>query len=91
LSRTPKHLQNDASVKELIDDPHLHNWLDMARERIMRSKARPHGFAGLAGLVTSWGWYSMKWCVPGELSAPVVIGLTILKWVCCITQPRNRA
>src|ERR1044072_7669459 len=27
--------KTDAKVKELIpDDPHLHNWLDMARERI---------------------------------------------------------
>jgi urocanate hydratase len=33
--RSRGHLPTDAKVKELIpDDPHLHRWLDMARERI---------------------------------------------------------
>jgi len=26
--------KTDAKVKELIDDPHLHNWLDLARDRL---------------------------------------------------------
>ncbi|MEO1088821.1 MAG: urocanate hydratase, partial [Acidobacteriota bacterium] len=36
LSGNPEDIyKTDAKVKELIpDDPHLHNWLDMARERI---------------------------------------------------------
>jgi len=36
LSGNPEDIyRTDAKVKELIpDDPHLHNWLDMARERI---------------------------------------------------------
>ncbi|MEM7523671.1 MAG: urocanate hydratase, partial [Pseudomonadota bacterium] len=35
LSGDPEDIyRTDAKVKELIDDPHLHNWLDMARERI---------------------------------------------------------
>ena len=36
LSGDPEDIyKTDAKVKELIpDDPHLHNWLDMARERI---------------------------------------------------------
>ena len=36
LSGDPEDIyRTDAKVKELIpDNPHLHNWLDMARERI---------------------------------------------------------
>ena len=36
LSGDPEDIyKTDAKVKELIpDDPHLHNWLDMAKERI---------------------------------------------------------
>ena len=36
LSGDPEDIyRTDAKVKELIpDEPHLHNWLDMARERI---------------------------------------------------------
>ncbi len=33
LSGDPEDIyKTDQKVKELIDDPHLHNWLDMARE-----------------------------------------------------------
>ena len=75
LSGDPEDIyKTDAKVKELIpDDPHLHNWLDMARERI--------AFQGLPARIC-WvglgqrdklGWRSTKWCL-GELSAPIVIG-----------------
>lgn len=67
--------KTDAKVKELIpDDPHLHNWLDMARERIQ--------FQGLPARIC---WIGLKdrarialafneMVKNGELSAPVVIG-----------------
>jgi len=67
--------KTDAKVKELIpDDPHLHNWLDMARERIQ--------FQGLPARIC---WIGLKdrarialafnqMVKSGELSAPVVIG-----------------
>lgn len=67
--------KTDAKVKELIpDDPHLHNWLDMARERI--------AFQGLPARIC---WLGLKdrariglafneMVASGELSAPVVIG-----------------
>lgn len=76
LSGDPDDIyKTDAKIKELIpDDPHLHNWLDMARARIhfqglparicwlgLRDRAR----VGLAfnDMVES-----------GELKAPIVIG-----------------
>ena len=67
--------KTDAKVKELIpDNPHLHNWLDMARERIQ--------FQGLPARIC---WIGLKdrarialafneMVKNGELSAPVVIG-----------------
>ena len=50
LSGNPQDIyKTDQRVKELIpDDPHLHNWLDMARERIaFPGPARPHLLGGL--------------------------------------------
>jgi len=76
LSGDPEDIyKTDAKVKELIpDDPHLHNWLDMARERIQ--------FQGLPARIC---WIGLKdrarialafneMVKNGELSAPVVIG-----------------
>jgi urocanate hydratase len=65
----------DAKVKELIpDDPHLHRWLDMAKERI--------AFQGLPARIC-WvglgqrhrlGLAFNEMVRNGELSAPIVIG-----------------
>ena len=76
LSGDPEDIyKTDAKVKELIpDNPHLHNWLDMARERI--------AFQGLPARIC---WVGLKdrarlgqafneMVAKGELKAPVVIG-----------------
>jgi urocanate hydratase len=76
LSGDPEDIyKTDAKVKELIpDDPHLHNWLDMARERIQ--------FQGLPARIC-WvglgqrhklGLAFNEMVKNGELKAPVVIG-----------------
>jgi urocanate hydratase len=76
LSGDPEDIaRTDAKVKELIpDDPHLHRWLDMARERI--------AFQGLPARIC-WvglgqrhrlGLAFNEMVAKGELSAPVVIG-----------------
>ncbi|MXO90882.1 urocanate hydratase [Pontixanthobacter aquaemixtae] len=76
LSGDPEDIyKTDAKVKEIIaDDPHLHNWLDMARERI--------SFQGLPARIC-WvglgqrhklGLAFNEMVRNGELSAPVVIG-----------------
>jgi urocanate hydratase len=76
LSGDPQDIyKTDAKVRELIpDDPHLHNWLDMAREKIQ--------FQGLPSRIC-WvglgdrhrlGLAFNKMVRDGELSAPVVIG-----------------
>ena len=76
LSGDPEDIyKTDAKVKELIpDDPHLHNWLDMARERI--------SFQGLPARIC-WvglgqrhrlGLAFNEMVRTGELKAPVVIG-----------------
>ncbi|NNC98996.1 MAG: urocanate hydratase, partial [Gammaproteobacteria bacterium] len=76
LSGDPEDIyKTDAKVKELIpDDAHLHNWLDMARERI--------NFQGLPARIcwVGLGQRAMlglafnEMVRSGELSAPVVIG-----------------
>ncbi|GBU09989.1 urocanate hydratase [Gammaproteobacteria bacterium] len=76
LSGDPEDIyKTDQKVKELIpDNPHLHNWLDMARERI--------DFQGLPARIC---WVGLKdrqrlglafneMVKNGELSAPIVIG-----------------
>jgi len=76
LSGDPEDIyKTDAKVKELIpDNPQLHNWLDMARERIQ--------FQGLPARIC---WVGLKdrarlgrafndMVASGELKAPVVIG-----------------
>jgi len=76
LSGDPEDIyKTDAKVKELMpDDTHLHNWLDMARERI--------AFQGLPARIC-WvglgdrhrlGLAFNKMVASGELKAPVVIG-----------------
>jgi len=76
LSGDPEDIyRTDEKVKELIpDDPHLHNWLDMAREHI--------SFQGLPARIC---WVGLgqrdrlgrafnQMVRTGELKAPVVIG-----------------
>jgi urocanate hydratase len=76
LSGDPEDIyKTDAKVKELIpDDKHLHNWLDMARDRI--------SFQGLPARIC-WvglgqrhklGLAFNEMVRKGELKAPVVIG-----------------
>ena len=76
LSGDPEDIyKTDAKVKELIpDDPHLHHWLDMARQQI--------SFQGLPSRIC-WvglgdrhrlGLAFNEMVRNGELSAPVVIG-----------------
>ncbi|MBX9907639.1 MAG: urocanate hydratase [Beijerinckiaceae bacterium] len=76
LSGDPEDIyRTDARVKELMpDDTHLHNWLDMARERIQ--------FQGLPARIC-WvglgdrhrlGLAFNEMVAKGELKAPVVIG-----------------
>lgn len=76
LSGDPEDIyKTDQKVKELIpDDPHLHNWLDMAREHIH--------FQGLPSRIC-WvglgdrdrlGLAFNEMVANGELKAPVVIG-----------------
>jgi len=76
LSGDPEDIyRTDQKVKELIpDDKHLHNWLDMARERI--------SFQGLPARIC---WVGLgdrdrlgrafnQMVASGELKAPIVIG-----------------
>ncbi|WP_395677848.1 urocanate hydratase [Inquilinus sp.] len=76
LSGDPEDIyKTDQKVKELIpDDAHLHNWLDMARERI--------AFQGLPARIC-WvglgqrhrlGLAFNEMVAKGELKAPIVIG-----------------
>jgi len=67
--------KTDAKVKELIpDDPHLHNWLDMARERI-RFQGLPARICWVGlGQRQRLGLAFNDMVRSGELSAPVVIG-----------------
>ncbi len=67
--------RTDAKVKELIpDDPRLHNWLDMARQRI-RFQGLPSRICWLGlGQRHRVGLAFNEMVASGELSAPVVIG-----------------
>ena len=67
--------KTDDKVKELIpDDPHLHNWLDMARKRIqfqgLPSRICWVGLGDRARLGLAFNEMVAK----GELVAPIVIG-----------------
>ena len=76
LSGTPEDIyKTDQRVKELIpDNPHLHRWLDMARERIQ--------FQGLPARIcwvglgdrAKLGLAFNQMVANGELEAPIVIG-----------------
>ena len=75
LSGDPEDIyKTDAKVKELVDDPHLHKWLDMARERIaFQGLPARICWVGL-GVRHKLGLAFNEMVRTGELSAPVVIG-----------------
>ena len=75
LSGDPEDIyKTDAKVKELVNDPHLHNWLDMARERIaFQGLPARICWVGL-GLRHKLGLAFNEMVRTGELSAPIVIG-----------------
>lgn len=76
LSGDPEDIyKTDQKVKELIpDNPHLHNWLDMARERIQfQGLPARICWVGLGGR-HRLGLAFNEMVKNGELSAPVVIG-----------------
>ncbi|WP_146591660.1 urocanate hydratase [Puniceibacterium confluentis] len=75
LSGDPEDIhKTDAKVKELVDDPHLHNWLDMARERIaFQGLPARICWVGL-GVRHKLGLAFNEMVRNGELSAPIVIG-----------------
>lgn len=76
LSGDPEDIyRTDAKVKELIpDDAHLHNWLDMARERI-RFQGLPARICWVGlGDRARLGLAFNEMVAKGELKAPIVIG-----------------
>ena len=75
LSGDPEDIyKTDTKVKELVDDPHLHNWLDMARERIsFQGLPARICWVGL-GVRHKLGLAFNEMVRNGELKAPVVIG-----------------
>ncbi len=76
LSGDPEDIfKTDAKVKELIpDDKHLHNWLDMAKERI-KFQGLPARICWVGlGLRHKLGLAFNEMVKSGELKAPVVIG-----------------
>ncbi len=75
LSGDPEDIyKTDAKVKELVADPHLHKWLDMARERIeFQGLPARICWVGL-GVRHVLGLAFNEMVRTGELSAPVVIG-----------------
>ncbi|GEO12453.1 urocanate hydratase [Microvirga aerophila] len=76
LSGDPEDIyRTDAKVKELLpDNKHLHNWLDMARERI-RFQGLPARICWVGlGDRHRLGLAFNEMVAKGELKAPVVIG-----------------
>ena len=76
LSGNPEDIyKTDKKVKELIPtDKHLHNWLDMARERI-KFQGLPARICWVGlGLRHKLGLAFNEMVKSGELDAPVVIG-----------------
>jgi urocanate hydratase len=76
LSGEPEDIyKTDAKVKELIPhDKHLHNWLDMARDRI-KFQGLPARICWLGlGARAKVGLAFNEMVAKGELKAPVVIG-----------------
>ncbi|MEP1610685.1 MAG: urocanate hydratase [Roseobacter sp.] len=76
LSGDPEDIyKTDAKVKEILsEDNHLHNWLDMARERIeFQGLPARICWVGL-GVRHKLGLAFNEMVRSGELSAPIVIG-----------------
>ncbi len=76
LSGDPEDIyKTDAKVKEILsEDKHLHNWLDMARERIeFQGLPARICWVGL-GIRHKLGLAFNEMVRTGELSAPIVIG-----------------
>ena len=76
LSGNPEDIRKtDAKVKELIpDNPHLHNWLDMAQKKI-KFQGLPARICWVGlGERARLGLAFNDMVASGELSAPVVIG-----------------
>ena len=76
LSGNPEDIyKTDAKVKEVIpDDPHLHHWLDMARDRI-KFQGLPARICWVGlGQRHKLGLAFNEMVKNGELDAPVVIG-----------------
>ena len=75
LSGDPEDIRRtDEKVRELIDDPHLHRWLDMAAARI-RFQGLPARICWLGlGERDRVGLAFNEMVASGELKAPVVIG-----------------
>jgi urocanate hydratase len=76
LSGDPEDIyKTDAKVKELLpDDKHLHNWLDMARERI-KFQGLPARICWVGlGVRHKLGLAFNEMVAKGELKAPLVIG-----------------
>ncbi len=76
LSGDPEDIyKTDAKVKEILaEDAHLHNWLDMARERIsFQGLPARICWVGL-GVRHKLGLAFNEMVRTGELSAPIVIG-----------------
>ncbi|MFQ5775741.1 MAG: urocanate hydratase, partial [Kiloniellaceae bacterium] len=76
LSGDPQDIfKTDAKVKELIPgDPHLHTWLDMARQRI-RFQGLPARICWVGlGERARLGLAFNEMVASGEVSAPIVIG-----------------
>jgi len=76
LSSDPEDIyRTDAKVKELLpDNKHLHNWLDMARERI-RFQGLPARICWVGlGDRHRLGLAFNEMVASGELKAPIVIG-----------------
>jgi urocanate hydratase len=92
LSGDPEDIyRTDQKVKELIpDNPHLHRWLDMAREKIQ--------FQGLPARICWVGLgdrhrlgLAFNEMAKGELKAPIVIGrdhLDPVRWRAPIAKPK---
>ncbi len=75
LSGDPEDIyKTDARVRELVEDAHLHKWLDMARARIaFQGLPARICWVGL-GLRHRLGLAFNEMVRNGELSAPIVIG-----------------
>lgn len=75
LSGDPQDIyKTDQKVKELVADAHLHNWLDMARQRIsFQGLPARICWVGL-GVRHTLGLAFNEMVRNGELKAPIVIG-----------------